>query len=75
MLTSNEVQLFESVARNHPRFREWLASELKQKITVLINVVDTEQLKRAQGHAQCLQGIIDKLDSSANPDRARGSNT
>lgn len=64
MLTAEQLQVFESVARNHPRFREYLASELEQKSQFLIQVTDGEQFRVAQGHARCLQTIIKNLDDA-----------
>ena len=65
MLTAAHLQVFESVARNHPRFREYLASELEQKSQFLIQVTDGEQFRVAQGHARCLQTLIKNLDDAA----------
>lgn len=65
MLTAEQLQVFESVAHNHPRFREYLASELEQKSQFLIQVTDGEQFRVAQGHARCLQTLIKNLDDAA----------
>lgn len=65
MLNAAQLQVFESVARNHPRFREYLASELEQKSQFLIQVTDGEQFRVAQGHARCLQTLIKNLDDAA----------
>lgn len=59
-----ESQLFEMLAAQ-PKLKEWLQDELGRKITVLIQMVDAEQLRRTQGYAQCLQSIITKLDEAA----------
>ena len=64
MLTAEQLQVFESVARNHPRFREYLASELEQKSQFLVQVTDGEQFRVAQGHARCLQTLIKNLDDA-----------
>lgn len=64
MLTAEQLQVFESVARNHPKFREYLASELEQKSQFLIQVTDGEQFRVAQGHARCLQTLIKNLDDA-----------
>lgn len=64
MLTAEQLQVFESVARNHPKFREYLASELEQKSQFLIQVTDGEQFRAAQGHARCLQTLIKNLDDA-----------
>ena len=65
MLNAAQLQVFESVARNHPMFREYLASELEQKSQFLIQVTDGEQFRVAQGHARCLQTLIKNLDDAA----------
>lgn len=59
--------MFESIARGNPRFREWLASELTKKHEALTNMIDEAQLRRAQGHAQCLSALIANLDSAVKP--------
>lgn len=56
--------MFESVARGNPAFRAWLVRELEDQTTVLIRVVDGEQLRRAQGNAQRLQTLIEHLDNA-----------
>lgn len=60
-----ETQLFENLQATQPRLREWLQAELDQRIEVLMKVLDVEQLRRAQGWAQALQGILTRLDESA----------
>ena len=69
MLTSQQLQMFESIARDHPKFRLWLEDELTKKYEVLVKVIDGEQMRRAQGHAQCLQTLIEQLDYHKSPSR------
>jgi len=64
MLTNEQLQIFESVARNHPKFREFLVAELEQKSQFLIQALDGEQFRVAQGHARCLQSLIKNLDDA-----------
>ena len=61
------MQLFESLARGSPQLRAWLLSELEAKHKVLVSVTDVDQLRRAQGYAQCLQAIVGHLDSALSP--------
>ena len=76
MLTNKDMQTFESVARNTPRLREWLLSELAAKHEMLVKMNDVEQLRRTQGYAQCLQTIIENLDAAiGSPRRSAGSQT
>ena len=70
MLTSKDLQLFESIARNNPQFREWLQRELNETTKVMINMVDEGQMRRAQGAAITLQKLIEALDLTLNPPRA-----
>jgi len=69
VLTNKDMQLFESVARNHPRLREWLVTELASKHEVLVKMADMEQLRRTQGYAQCLQTLIENLDAATKSPR------
>lgn len=69
MLANKDMQLFESVARGNPRFREWLVSELSAKHDVLVKMNDVEQLRRTQGYAQCLQTMIENLDVATSSPR------
>lgn len=62
MLTKEEIQLFESVARGNPRFAEYLQRELDKQITVLIGNPDESQIRKAQGSAQVLQKLIENLN-------------
>lgn len=76
MISSKDLQMFESVARGNPRLREWLLSELADTHGVLVKMNDEAQLRRAQGRAQCLQSLIDNLDAATAPPRQRaGSST
>ena len=73
MLANNATQLFESVARSHPQLREWLQAEYERNVKSLVQLTDSEQMRRVQGHAQCLSGIIERLDKSLAPRGATGS--
>lgn len=75
MLNNREMAMFESVARGNPALREWLVAELEKQVSVLIKVVDSELMRRAQGHAQCLQNLIDNLDAHKQVPRASGLST
>lgn len=62
MLSSDELNMFESVAKNHPKFRAWVEKELSAQIEILVQVHDADKLKRAQGHACCLKTLIGHLE-------------
>ena len=62
MLSPDELNTFESVAKNHPKFRAWVEKELSAQIEILVQNHDVDKLKRAQGHASCLKAIIGHLD-------------
>lgn len=62
MLSSDELNMFESVAKNNPKFRAWVEKELSAQIEILIQNHDVDKLKRAQGHASCLKSIIGHLE-------------
>lgn len=61
-LSPQDRQLFESLARNSPRLRQWLAAELVKQQEILVQAVDDLQMRRAQGNALRLQQMIDLLD-------------
>ncbi len=63
MLSPQELQLFESIARNQPRFREWLTAQMGKQYAILVLGIEDMQMRRAQGYAQCLQQIIENLDA------------
>ena len=77
MLTNKQAQMFESVARHHPQLREYLSAEFERNVQVLVKHTDVEQLRRAQGHAQCLQNLMEHLDSAltGSPSRRAGPST
>lgn len=59
-----EIELFEQLSRQ-PRLKSWLQDKLDTEYTVLCQMVDMEQLRRAQGRAQLLKSMIDLLDKGA----------
>ena len=74
MLTPKQQSMFESIARGHPTFRSWLLDQLDAKTEVLIKVSDIDQLRKAQGFAQCLTSIVENLDGATQSAAHRGSN-
>ncbi len=75
MLTTKDAHMFASLARENPQLREWLVNELSSKCDTLIKLIDGEQMRRAQGYAQCLQTLIGHLDESKKSPRNAGSPT
>lgn len=76
MLTNKQVTMFETVARNHPQLRAWLSAELDKQHEILVKSLDSELMRRAQGHAQCLSGLIRHLDEAvSSPRHTAGSST
>lgn len=62
-----DLQVFESVARNHPALRDYLQRNLDEQVERLIQIADGEQLRVTQGHARCLQNLIELLDHHRSP--------
>lgn len=60
----SELDLFEQLSRQ-PRFKQWIQGQLDKEYTVLCQMNDVEQLRRAQGRAQLLKSMIDLLDKGA----------
>jgi len=67
VLTSKDLQMFESVARGQPRLREYLLEQLARKHQELVMTADGEQLRRTQGYALCLQNLVESLDAALAP--------
>jgi hypothetical protein len=64
MLSAQELNTFDSIARHQPRFREWVEGELRKQTDILVQAMDETQIRRAQGYALCLKQIITNLDVS-----------
>lgn len=60
----NELDLFEQLSRQ-PRLKNWLQVQLDKEYTVLCQMSDIDQLRRAQGRASLLKSMIDLLDKAA----------
>jgi hypothetical protein len=61
-LSQPEIQLFEAIARQQPRFKLWCEVQIGKQYEILAKAVDEVQIRRAQGNVQALQQIIDNLD-------------
>lgn len=59
----SELELFDHLSRNS-RFKGWLQEKLDTELTVLCQMNDVEQLRRAQGRAQLLKSMIDLLEKA-----------
>lgn len=59
-----ERLLFESLAIHQPQLKVYLEGELDKIVTTLVKVNDVEQLRRAQGSAQLVQKLLDRLVSA-----------
>lgn len=65
MTKVQEVQLLATVARQNPRFLEWLKNRLDAEKSALVTVADNEQFKRLQGRAQFCAELVKLLESAA----------
>ena len=63
MTKPEESELFEFLARQS-KLREWLDTKLAAEITVLVNMADADQLRRAQGRAQVYQQFLSLMDAA-----------
>lgn len=65
MLTNkDDSQVFEAVARGVPGFADYLRRALAQEHENLTALVSADQLRVAQGKAQCLRDLLKRLDSA-----------
>lgn len=60
---SAELELFKRLMRE-PKLDEWLAYRLEQEQTVLVQSVDIDKLRRAQGRAQLVQQMQALLEAA-----------
>lgn len=60
MERTKEVELFEWLSRNS-RVKEWLADQMADQVKILVVNPDVEALHRAQGRAQFIQQMLDRL--------------
>lgn len=61
----HEAELFDHLCRQR-RLREWLEEHMQAQIKILVVNPDVEQLRIAQGRAQMLQTILDRLTTAEN---------
>jgi hypothetical protein len=61
-LSQPEIQIFEAIARQQPRFKLWLEAQVGKQHEILSKAADDVQIRRAQGNVAALQQIIDNLD-------------
>lgn len=55
-----EAELFDTLCRN-ARVREWLLDQMARQVKILVVNPDVEALHRAQGRAQFIQQMLDRL--------------
>lgn len=60
---NKETELFDHLCRT-PRLKEWLADQLASQYKILVVNPDVEQLRKAQGQAQFIQHMLDKLTAA-----------
>lgn len=63
MTRQQELELFESLSRVH-RFREWLNEKVVEDTKVLVQALDIDQLRRAQGRVAQMQQMLSLMDAA-----------
>lgn len=64
MANSVKQESLKLVAAHCPGYVDHLKAELADKIQSLINLSDMEQLRKAQGYAQCLQNLLNEIEKA-----------
>ena len=64
MSKSSKQEILKLLAAHCPSFIDLLKSDLDTEITRLINITDTEQMRRSQGRAQYLQTLLEDIDKA-----------
>ena len=61
MDSKQEIELFSQLS-SHIRLKDWLSDRLESEHSALVQTVDIDQLRRAQGRAQLLKSMLTLLD-------------
>lgn len=61
MDSKQEIELFSQLS-SHIRLKDWLNDRLESEYSALVQAVDVDQLRRAQGRAQLLKSMLTLLD-------------
>lgn len=64
MLTKDDQTTIENVMRHTPAFADVLRRALAREQEALISLVPADQLRVAQGRAQCLRDLLRALEST-----------
>lgn len=67
---SKTKALFDDLCRYRP-LKEWLQAQLDSQINTLVASNDIELLRKAQGQAQFIRMMIEKLDAAEKLAKAR----
>jgi len=62
MTKPEEVELFEFLARQ-AKLREWLISKLAEDTQVLMQALEIDQLRKAQGRTQFASTMLSMMDA------------
>lgn len=63
MTKPEEAELFEFLARQ-AKLREWLNAKLAEDTKVLMQALDIDQLRKAQGRAQFASTLLSLMDAA-----------
>lgn len=63
MTRENEARLFADLCRSRP-LKEWLDAQLAEQVKILLVNPDFDNLRKAQGAAQFIKSIMDKLTAA-----------
>lgn len=63
MTKPEEAELFEFLARQ-AKLREWLNAKLAEDTKVLMQALDIDQLRKAQGRAQFASTMLSLMDAA-----------
>lgn len=63
MTREHEAQLWGALCRT-PRLKEWFQEQYDEQTAILVVNPDVEQLRKAQGRAQLLKHLMDKLTAA-----------
>jgi hypothetical protein len=63
MTKPDELELFDYLSRQH-KLREWLKFKLDGDMKILVQSIDIDQLRKAQGRAAFIESMLKLMDDA-----------
>jgi hypothetical protein len=64
MTPQQEIMLFQSLAANQPRLKDWLQTQKDKAVGTLCQATELPQIHRAQGSVSLIDKMLELLDKA-----------